>query len=104
MLRGSRAAAEGGSMIGWLDCSSGVAGDGARRTGRCRVPVDVMQAAVDEVAPSRSAPIEETRRRGQAIRVHVDGAESGTTRTWADIRALLTPIGSSTPSERATAT
>jgi uncharacterized protein (TIGR00299 family) protein len=95
-------------MIGWLDCSSGVAGDmvlGALVD--AGVPVEVMQAAVDAVAPEPvSLRIEETRRAGlRAIRVHVDGAESETTRTWADIRALL-DTGRITDSvrERATAT
>jgi hypothetical protein len=95
-------------MIGWLDCSSGVAGDmvlGALVD--AGVPVDVMQAAVDAIAPEPvSLRIEETRRAGlRAIRVHVDGAESGTTRTWADIRALLdTGRIIDTVRERATAT
>ena len=95
-------------MIGWLDCSSGVAGDmvlGALVD--AGVPVDVMQAAVDAVAPEPvSLRIEQTRRAGlRAIRVHVDGAESGTTRTWADIRALLdTARIIDTVRERATAT
>jgi pyridinium-3,5-bisthiocarboxylic acid mononucleotide nickel chelatase len=95
-------------MIGWLDCSSGVAGDmvlGALVD--AGVPVDVMQAAVDAVAPEPvSLRIEQTRRAGlRAIRVHVDGAESGTTRTWADIRALLdTGRIIDTVRERATAT
>ena len=94
-------------MIGWLDCSSGVAGDmvlGALVD--AGVPVDVMQAAVDAIAPEPvGLRIEETRRAGlRAIRVHVDGAESETTRTWADIRALL-DTGRITDSvrERATA-
>jgi hypothetical protein len=95
-------------MIGWLDCSSGVAGDmvlGALVD--VGVPVDIMQAAVDAVAPEPvGLRIEETRRAGlRAIRVHVDGAESETTRTWADIRSLLA-TGRITDSvrERATAT
>jgi uncharacterized protein (TIGR00299 family) protein len=95
-------------MIGWLDCTSGVAGDmvlGALVD--AGVPVTVMQAAVDAVAPEPvRLRIEETRRAGlRAIRIHVDGAESETTRTWADIRALL-DTGRITDSvrQRATAT
>lgn len=79
-------------MIGWLDCHSGVSGDmvlGALVG--AGVPLAVLQDAVDDVAPE---PVrlraEETTRAGiAAIRVHVDGTESTTHRTWADVEALL---------------
>jgi uncharacterized protein (TIGR00299 family) protein len=79
-------------VIGWLDCASGVAGDmllGALVD--AGVPLDVLQAAVDGVAPE---PVrlraEEVHRAGlRATRVHVEGTDSATHRTWADVRALL---------------
>ncbi|HEU0213342.1 MAG TPA: nickel pincer cofactor biosynthesis protein LarC [Jiangellaceae bacterium] len=79
-------------MIGWLDCSSGVAGDmvlGALVD--AGVPIEVMQGAVGAVAPEPvRLRVEETSRAGlRALRVHVDGTESATARTWADIRVLL---------------
>ncbi|MGH8825325.1 MAG: nickel pincer cofactor biosynthesis protein LarC [Jiangellaceae bacterium] len=79
-------------MIGWLDCSSGVAGDmvlGALID--AGIPLEVMQGAVDAVAPEPvHLRVEETSRAGlRAVRVHVDGTGSETARTWADIRALL---------------
>jgi pyridinium-3,5-bisthiocarboxylic acid mononucleotide nickel chelatase len=87
-------------MIGWLDCSSGVAGDmvlGALVD--AGVPIEVMQGAVDAVAPEPvRLRVEETSRAGlRALRVHVDGTESGTARTWADIRVLLEAGGISQP-------
>ncbi len=79
-------------MIGWLDCTSGVAGDmllGA--VVDAGVPLESVQAAVDALTPE---PIrlgaEEVRRGGlRATRVTVETAASTTRRTWADIRALL---------------
>ena len=79
-------------MIGWLDCSSGIAGDmmlGALVD--AGVPLDTMQAAIDAIAPEPvRLRVEETRRAGlRAIRVHVDATDSATVRTWTDVRALL---------------
>ncbi|MFP5334899.1 MAG: nickel pincer cofactor biosynthesis protein LarC [Actinomycetes bacterium] len=79
-------------MIGWLDCGSGVAGDmllGALVD--AGVPLPVLRSAVDAVAPE---PVmlraEDVRRAGvRATRVHVEGTESTTHRTWADVRAVL---------------
>ncbi|HJU98206.1 MAG TPA: nickel insertion protein, partial [Jiangellaceae bacterium] len=94
-------------MIGWLDCSSGVAGDmvlGALVD--AGVPIEVMQGAVGAVAPEPvRLRVEETSRAGlRALRVHVDGTESATARTWADIRVLLDTGRISHPvRERATA-
>jgi pyridinium-3,5-bisthiocarboxylic acid mononucleotide nickel chelatase len=83
-------------MIGWLHCPAGVSGDmllGALVD--AGVPLAVLQGAVDAVTP---APVrlraERVRRAGlAATKVHVDGTESTTHRTWADIHRLLTPAG-----------
>ena len=55
------------------------------------MPVEVLQAAVDAVAPEPVAlRVEEVRRGGlAATRVHVDVADSQHHRTWRDVRALL---------------
>ena len=79
-------------MIGWLHCSSGASGDmllGALVG--AGVPLEVLAAAVDAVAPE---PVrlraEVVQRAGlAATRVHVEAAESHVHRTWADVRALL---------------
>jgi uncharacterized protein (TIGR00299 family) protein len=76
----------------WVDASSGASGDmllGALVG--AGVPVEVMQAAIDAVAPEPIAlRVEEVRRSGlAATRVHVEVAESHHHRTWRDVRALL---------------
>jgi len=79
-------------VIGWLDCTSGVAGDmllGALVD--VGVPLESVQAAVDALTPEQiRLSAEEVRRGGlRATRVNVETAASTTRRTWADIRALL---------------
>lgn len=79
-------------MIGWVDGASGASGDmllGALVG--AGVDLAVLQAAVDAVCPEpvrlRAEPVE---RAGlAATRVHVEGTESTTHRTWADVRDLL---------------
>jgi pyridinium-3,5-bisthiocarboxylic acid mononucleotide nickel chelatase len=76
----------------WIDASSGASGDmllGALVG--AGVPVEVMQSAIDAVAPEPiELRVEEVRRGGlAATRVHVDVAESHHHRTWRDVRALL---------------
>ena len=80
-------------MIGWLDCRAGASGDmllGALVD--AGVPIAVLQGAVDglHVEPIRLR-VEDVVRGGiGACRVHVEVADSARTRTWSDIRALLT--------------
>jgi pyridinium-3,5-bisthiocarboxylic acid mononucleotide nickel chelatase len=79
-------------VIGWLDCSAGVSGDmllGALVG--AGVDVAVLQRAVDAVSPEPVALRVEPVLRGglAATRVHVEVADSATSRSWADIRALL---------------
>lgn len=79
-------------MIGWLDCSSGVAGDmllGALVD--AGVPLDVLRTAVDAVTPEPvGLRAEQTHRAGlRATRVHVEGTDSVTHRSWRDVRSLL---------------
>ncbi|GAA1779962.1 nickel pincer cofactor biosynthesis protein LarC [Nocardioides hankookensis] len=76
----------------WVDASSGASGDmllGALVG--AGVPVEVMQEAIDAVAPEPiTLRVEEVRRGAlAATRVHVDVAESHHHRTWRDVRAML---------------
>ena len=79
-------------MIGWVDAASGASGDmllGALVD--AGVDLAVLQAAVDGVTPE---PVllraERVERAGlAATRVHVEGTDSTTHRTWADVRTLL---------------
>ncbi len=79
-------------MIGWLDCSAGISGDmllGALvDTG---VELSLLQAAVDGlgVEPVRLHATPVTRAGIGALQVQVQVGDSATTRTWADVRALL---------------
>jgi uncharacterized protein (TIGR00299 family) protein len=76
----------------WIDASSGASGDmllGALVG--AGVPVEVLQTAVNAVAPEPVALRVETVRRGAlaATRCHVEIADSVHHRTWRDVRALL---------------
>ncbi|HEY0951940.1 nickel pincer cofactor biosynthesis protein LarC [Nocardioides sp.] len=76
----------------WVDASAGASGDmllGALVG--AGVPLEVLQRAVDTVAPEPVTLRAEGVRRGglAATRVHVEVAESHHHRTWRDIRALL---------------
>ena len=83
-------AAEG--RVSWLDASSGASGDmllGALLG--AGVPLDVIRAAVDAVAPE---PVElgsepTTRHGFAATRCHVRVPDSVTERRWADVRMLI---------------
>ncbi|MGW5363043.1 LarC family nickel insertion protein [Actinopolymorpha pittospori] len=78
--------------IGWLDCGSGASGDmmlGALVA--VGVPLEVMAAAVEAVAPEAvKLTAHQVIRNGQAAtQVRVDGTDSVHHRTWADVRRLL---------------
>ncbi len=77
----------------WIDASSGASGDmllGALLG--AGVPLPVLQAAVDALAPEPITLRHEDVRRGAlaATRCHVEVADSATHRSWTDVRALLT--------------
>ena len=79
-------------MIGWLDCGSGASGDmllGALVG--AGVPLEVIDGAVQEVAPEPvTLRVETVRRAGMAAtRVHVEAVDSHEHRTLRDIRQLL---------------
>lgn len=79
-------------MTIWVDASSGASGDmvlGALLG--AGVPVEVVQRAVDAVAPEPvTLRVEQVRRGGfAATRCHVEVADSARHRTWRDIRGLL---------------
>jgi pyridinium-3,5-bisthiocarboxylic acid mononucleotide nickel chelatase len=87
-------------MIVWIDASAGASGDmllGALVG--AGVPVEVLQRAVDAVAPEPVALRVESVRRGglAAQRVHVDLAESHHHRTWHDVRELVTAASLTAP-------
>jgi uncharacterized protein (TIGR00299 family) protein len=76
----------------WVDASAGASGDmllGALVG--AGVPVEVLQAAVDTVAPEAVRLRAETVTRGglAATRCHVEATDSTHHRTWRDVRALL---------------
>ncbi|HTW18225.1 MAG TPA: nickel pincer cofactor biosynthesis protein LarC [Nocardioides sp.] len=80
------------SRMLWFDASSGASGDmllGA--LAGAGVPLEVLQAAVDAVAPEPVAlSLERVTRNGlAATRCHVAVAESHHHRTWRDVRTLL---------------
>jgi len=79
-------------MTLWVDASSGASGDmllGALVG--AGVPVDVLQTAVDAIAPEPVAlRVEQVDRNGfAATRCHVEIADSEHHRSWRDIQALL---------------
>lgn len=79
-------------MTIWIDASSGASGDmllGALLG--AGVPVEVLQAAVDAIAPEPvGLRVERVTRHGfAATRCHVEVADSVDHRTWRDIRDLL---------------
>ncbi|NYD43841.1 nickel pincer cofactor biosynthesis protein LarC [Nocardioides panaciterrulae] len=81
-----------GPTTAWVDASAGASGDmllGALLG--AGVPVEVLQAAVDAIAPEPVAlAVERVSRNGfAATRCHVEVADSVTHRTWRDVRALL---------------
>lgn len=76
----------------WIDASAGASGDmllGALVG--AGVPLELLQAAVDDVAPEPvTLRVEDVARNGlAATRVHVEAAESHHHRTWRDVRAML---------------
>jgi uncharacterized protein (TIGR00299 family) protein len=86
--------------IGWLDCRAGVSGDmllGALVD--AGAPLEVLQAAVGAVGVEPVLLRAEQVQRGGlgALRVHVEVADTAATRTWADVRALLTAAALAEP-------
>src|SRR6478735_491551 len=87
-----RRAATGRLVTIWVDASSGASGDmllGA--LAGAGVPVEVLQAAVDAIAPEPvGLRVEQVTRNGfAATRCHVEVPDSVDHRTWRDVRALL---------------
>ena len=83
-------------MTIWIDASSGASGDmllGALVG--AGVPVEVLQAAVDTIAPEPvTLRVERVSRNGfAATRCHVEIADSVQHRSWRDIRDLLARVG-----------
>ncbi len=83
-------------MIAWIDASSGASGDmllGALVD--VGVPLGVLAAAVDKVAPGQVLLREERVRRGgfAAMRCHVEVEDSEEHRTWRDVERLLGGAG-----------
>ena len=79
-------------MIGWFDCSAGVAGDMLLASlVDAGADLAAMQAAVDSVSPEPVQLCSEEVTRGglRATRVHVVAPQSTTRRRWTDIRDLL---------------
>ena len=79
-------------MIGWLDCSAGASGDMLLGVlVDVGVPLAVLQDAVGALGVGLVLRAEAVSRAGLgATRVHVVvPADDATTRTWADVRALL---------------
>lgn len=78
-------------MIGWIDAQAGASGDmllGALVD--AGVPLRVLQEAVDELELGIELSEQPTIRSGLgAIKLDVHTEEDGTSRTWADVRALL---------------
>lgn len=82
--------ASGGTL--WVDASSGASGDmllGALHG--AGVPLEVLQSAVDAIAPEPvTLTAEAVHRNGfAATRCHVTVADSADHRTWRDVRVLL---------------
>jgi uncharacterized protein (TIGR00299 family) protein len=78
--------------IAWIDASSGASGDmllGALVG--VGVPVEVLQGAVDAIAPEPvTLRVEQVQRNGfAATRCHVEIADSTQHRSWRDVRSLL---------------
>ena len=76
----------------WVDASAGASGDmllGALVG--AGVPVEVLQAAIDDVSPEPvTLRVETVHRAGfAATRVHVEVEDSAHHRTWRDVRAVL---------------